>query len=168
MAASIARRELGASELRREAVRCRDVAAARRMPAPALVLEGSSREQAARHAGRDRQSLRDWVHRCNAEGLAGLHDRPRPGPRPRLTPERMAALEKVVDEGPDPERDGVARWRRVDPQARIKERLGVGLHERGVGKLLRRRGFVRLSVRPGHPSGDPAARAAFEQASLAW
>src|SRR4051794_18619187 len=80
MTVAITRQELGAVELRREARRCRDTAASRRMLALALVLEGSSREEAARAAGMDRQTLRDWVHRYNAEGgLAGLRDRPRSG-----------------------------------------------------------------------------------------
>ena len=168
MTVAITRRELSATELRREAVRCRDAAASRRMLALALVLEGNSREAAARSAGMDRQSPCCWVHRYNEEGLAGLHDRPHPGPKPRLTPEQLAELEKVLDEGPDPERDGVVRWRRVDLQAWIKARFGVELHERSVGKLLRRQGFVRLSLRPQHPSSDPAAQAAFKQTSLAW
>ncbi len=168
MTVAITRRELSASELRREAVRCRNVAASRRMLALALVLEGCSREEAARFAGMDRQSLRDWVHRYNAKGLAGLHDRPRPGPRPRLTPEQLRKFEKVVEEGPDPVRDGVVRWRRVDLQTWIKAQFGIELHERSVGKLLRRQGFVRLSVRPHHPSSDPAAQAAFKQTSPSW
>jgi transposase len=45
------------------------------MLALALVLEGSSREEAARAAGMERQTLGDWVHRYNAEGLPGLRDR---------------------------------------------------------------------------------------------
>jgi class 3 adenylate cyclase len=92
MTVGITRHELGAGDLRREARRCRDGAASRRMLALALVLEGSSREEAARHAGMDRQTLRDWVHRYNAEGLAGLRDRPRSGRKPRLTPEQEAEL----------------------------------------------------------------------------
>ena len=90
MTIAITRRELGAGEPRREAKRCRDAAAARRMLALALVLEGASRQEAARHAGMDRQTLRDWVHRYNAEGLPGLHDRRRSGRKPRLTPEQEA------------------------------------------------------------------------------
>ena len=66
MTVAVTRKEPGAAELRREAGRCRDARAARRMLAPALVLEGASREEAARAAGMDRQTLRDWVHRCNA------------------------------------------------------------------------------------------------------
>jgi hypothetical protein len=37
------------------------------MLALALVLEGASRTDAARLCGMDRQTLRDWVHRYNAE-----------------------------------------------------------------------------------------------------
>src|SRR5689334_3726985 len=168
MTVAITREELGAVELRREAGRCRDARAARRMLAPALVLEGRSRAEAARAAGMDRQTLRDWVHRYNAEGLAGLSDRRRPGPRPRLTPEQEAALATAVEQGPDPDRDGVVRWRRVDLQALIETRFAVRLHERSVGKVLRRLGFTRLSVRPEHPKADEAAQEAFKKASPIW
>jgi transposase len=168
MTIAITRHELGAGELRREARRCRDAAAARRMLALALVLGGSSREEAARHAGMDRQTLRDWVHRYNLEGLPGLHDRRRSGRKPRLTPEKEAELATAVDRGPDPDRDGVVRWRRVDLQALIEARFAVRLHERSVGKVLRRLGFARLSVRPKHPKADEAAQAAFKKASPRW
>jgi transposase len=168
MVVGITRRELGAGELRREAGRCRDARAARRMLALALVLEGASREEAARAAGMDRQTLRDWVHRYNAEGLAGLHDRRRPGRKPRLTPGQEAELAAAVEQGPDPDRDGVVRWRRVDLRALIEARFAVRLHERSVGKVMRRLGFSRLSVRPEHPKADEAAREAFKKASPSW
>src|ERR671929_1773763 len=165
MTMAITRRELDAGGLRREAGRCRDARAARRMLALALVLEGASRAEAARHAGMDRQTLRDWVHRYNAEGLPGLSDRCRPGPRPRLSPEQEAELVTAVEQGPDPDRDGVVRWRRVDLQALIEARFAVRLHERSVGEVLRRLGFARLSVRPRHPKADAAAQEAFKKAS---
>jgi transposase len=168
MTIAITRQELGAGELRREARRCRDAAASRRMLALALVLEGSSRAEAARHAGMDRQTLRDWVHRYNAEGLPGLHDRPRSGRKPRLTAEQEAELVTAVERGPDPDRDGVVRWRRTDLKALIEARFGVRLHERSVGKVLYRLGFARLSVRPKHPLSDPAAQEAFKKASPSW
>jgi transposase len=168
MTIATTRHELGSDGLRREAARCRDAAAARRMLALALVLGGGSREAAARAAGMDRQTLRDWVHRYNAEGLAGLRDRPRSGRKPRLTPEQGAELAAVVERGPDPDRDGVVRWRRIDLKALIEARFDVRLHERSVGKVLRRLGFARLSVRPRHPKADEAAQAAFRQASPSW
>jgi len=138
------------------------------MLALALVLEGGSRAEAARAAGMDRQTLRDWVHRYNAEGLAGLSDRRRPGPRARRSPEQEAELVTAVEQGPDPDRDGVVRWRRVDLRALIEARFAVRLHERSVGKLLRRLGFARLSVRPRHPKADEAAQEAFKKASPSW
>jgi putative transposase len=183
MTVAITRLELSAGDLRQEAKRCRDGAAARRMLALALVLEGHAREQAARHAGMERQTLRDWVHRYNAQGLAGLHDRSHPGPKPRLTAEQMTELGAIVEQGPDPERDGIVRWRRVDLQAVIERRFDVKLHERSVGlsaaltsrrgiglrpMVLRRLGFAHLSVRPKHPSSDPEVQAAFKKASASW
>jgi transposase len=168
MTVAVTRRELGAEDLRREARRCREVAASRRMLALALVLEGTSRGEAARAAGMDRQTLRDWVHRYNGEGLAGLRDRRRPGRKPRLTPEQETELAAVVERGPEPDRDGVVRWRRADLRALVERRFEVRLHERSVGKVLRRLGFTRLSVRPKHPKADAAAQAAFKEASPRW
>src|SRR5436305_1584172 len=165
---AITRAEHGPAELRAAAARAGDGASTRRMLALALVLEGRSRTEAARSCGMDRQTLRDWVHRFNAEGLAGLSDRRRSGRRPRLSPEQEAELVTAVEQGPDPDRDGVVRWRRVDLQALIEARFTVRLHERSVGKVLRRLGFARLSVRPKHPKADEAAQEAFKKASPTW
>jgi transposase len=168
MAVAITREGLSAADLRREAARSRDANAARRMPAIALVLDGHSREAAAEACGMDRQTLRDWVHRYNAEGLAGLVNRRAPGPAPRLSAEQEAAVDRWVEQGPELERDGVVRWRCRDLQERIGREFGVGLHERTVGKLLAKLRFRRLSVRPRHPESDPAAQAAFRGASPSW
>ncbi len=153
MTVGITRRELDAGDLRREAGRCRDARAARRMLALALVLEGCSRETAARHAGMERQTLRDRVHRHNAEGLVGLRDRGRPGRKPRLTPGQEAELVAAVERGPDPDRDGVVRWRRVDLQALIETRFDLRLHERSVG------GQGAAPARPRAALGAPEAPA---------
>ena len=118
-AVAVTRRDLSAAELRREAARSRDPRAARRMLAIALVLEGRTRTEAAETCGMDRQTLRDWVHRYNDEGLAGLLNRSAPGPAARLSAEQRAELARWVEEGPDPARDGVVRWRCKDLQARI-------------------------------------------------
>src|SRR3954454_20031803 len=75
-----------------------------RLLALANVLDGMSRDEAARAAGMDRQTLRDRVHRYNAEGLAGLRDRPRSGRQARLTPGQEGELAAAVEQGPDPDR----------------------------------------------------------------
>ena len=154
-AVSITRRDLTAAGLRAAADRTGDARAARRMRAIALVLEGADRGAAARAYGMDRQTLRDWVHRYNAEGLAGLTSRRGP-PRPRkLTPEQTEALAGWFAAGPDPERDGVARWRRRDLQRRISMAFGIEVHERTVDKYLAALGFQRLGPPPRRPRADP-------------
>jgi len=80
-AISITRDEHDAADLRRTAARSRDAAAARRMLALALVLEGASRAEAARSAGMDRQTLRDCVHRYNAEAWPVCRTGRTPGDR---------------------------------------------------------------------------------------
>ena len=164
-AIAITRLGLTASEVRSAAARSRDARAARRMLAIALVLEGTDRRAAAETCGMDRQTLRDWVHRYNAEGLAGLVNR-RAEPQPRrLDAGQVAELAGWVDAGPDPATDGVVRWRRQDLRRRIAERFGVELHERTVGKYLAALGYRRLSVRPRHPKADPEAQEAFKKTS---
>ena len=59
----ITREEHTADQLRLAATRSKDSAAARRMLALALVLDGASRAAAAQAAGMDRQTLRDWDQR---------------------------------------------------------------------------------------------------------
>jgi transposase len=136
------------------------------MLALALVLEGAPRTEAARSAGMDRQTLRDWVIRYNEEGLAGLRDRPGArGPKRRLSPAQEAEVAEWVRQGPDLARDGVVRWRRADLARRIAERFGVALAERTVGTVLRRLGFRRLVTRPRHPGHDAAAQASFGRTS---
>jgi transposase len=119
---------------------------------------------AAQSCAMDRQTLRDWVHRYNADGLAGLSDQPRRnGPEPRLSAEQQATVADWVEQGADLERDGVVRWRCIDLKQRIEADFDVHLHERTIGKLLRKRSFRRLSVRPQHPQSDPEAQASFRR-----
>lgn len=164
-AIGITRRDLDATELRAEAKRTTDARQARRLVAIAMVLDGQSRELAAKAGGLDRQSLRDWVHRYNAEGVAGLKDRSRSGRPPRLSDEQQAEVADWVDEGPKLETDGVVRWRRIDLQRRIEQRFAVSLHERTVGKLLHKLKFSCISGRPLHPQSDLAAQEAFKKTS---
>src|ERR1017187_2741492 len=91
-AVAIGRLDMTASALRAAASREKDGAAARRILALALVLDGADRKTAAETCGLDRQALRDWVHRYNAEGRTGRHDLRPPGPKPKLTAEQQAEL----------------------------------------------------------------------------
>src|ERR1700758_1925664 len=162
-AIEITRKDLTAKELRAASAKASDAKAARRILALALVLEGSDRKKAAESCGMDRQTLRDWVHRYNAEGLAGLRSRKPPGPSSKLTAQQETELAALVEAGPDPAQHGVVRWRRIDLRDEIARRFDVTLHERSVGKVLAKLGFRRLSVRPRHPQSDEAAQEAFKK-----
>lgn len=167
-AVAMTRKDYSAAELRRIAARTHDGDAARRMLALAQVLDGRSRGEAATLCGMDRQTLRDWVHRYNAEGLAGLFDRPHSGRPRRLTAEQEAEVARWVRQGPKLSEDGVVRWRLVDLAQKIERQFGVRLAERSVGTLVRRLGFRRLSVRPHHPRKDLAAQEAFKKTFPIW
>ena len=96
------RTDYTASEVRRFAKRAKDAAQARRLLAIASVLDGASREDAAKIGGMDRQTLRDWVIRFNEQGPDGLINIPSPGVPPKLDDTHKAFLARIVDEGPIP------------------------------------------------------------------
>ena len=114
-------------------------------------LDGWSRGEAATASGMDRQTLCDWVHRYNSGDVEGLATAPRCGRPSALSEAQMAELKELVIKGPDPEKDGVVRWRCVDLRAKIAARFAVTFHKRSVAKLLGKLGLTRLQPRPYHP-----------------
>jgi transposase len=161
------RDDYDAAQLRALAKRSRDVRQTRRLLALAAVYDGMSREEAAKVGGMDRQTLRDWAHRFNAEGPEGLTNRAAPGRQRRLTEAQMEALAEIVETGPDPKVDGVVRWRRIDLKRVIEERFGVVYSERAISDLLARLAFSYISGRPQHPRQDERVLDAFKKTSRA-
>jgi transposase len=166
MSALAIRDDIGSEELRRRARRERDGRVSARLIAIANALEGMDRASAARLAGMDRQTLRDWVHRYNAEGIAGLCNRPAPGRRPKLTEGQMAALKAVVLLGPDPAVDKIARWRIVDLCRWVEQRWGVSYSETGMLRLLWSLDLSHRKTRPRHPQSNEKAQQAFKKGGL--
>jgi transposase len=151
------------AELRRRA-RCeRDRRAARRMLAVASALEGLPRAEAARLAGMERQALRDTVLRYNAEGLAGLRDRVRPGRPPTLGEAEQALLRAVILRGPEPERDGCREWTLPALCRWIEARFDKRLRPASLSRVVRGLDLSRQKTRPLHPQADAAAQAAFKK-----
>lgn len=167
LALEITREDHSAAELRGIAGRCRDAAQVRRLLALALVLDGRSRTEAAEQNGMDRQTLRDWVHRYNHSGIAGLRSRKSPGRAPALDAAQRVELRQLVIDGPDPERDEVVRWRCADLRDEVVRRFNVEVHESTIGKWLHQLGLTPLQPRPYHPEKDAAAEAAFKKTSAA-
>ena len=165
-AVKITRTDHTPGELRAIAARSKDTAQTRRLLAIAMVLEGASRLDAARQAGMDRQTLRDWVHRYNEAGVDGLVSRVAPGATPKLTEAQMAELRELVLAGPDPDIHQVVRWRCVDLCGEVTRRFFVTVDEGTIGRWLRKFGLTRLQPRPFHPKKDAAAQEDFKKTSM--
>ncbi len=166
MSALMIRDDISSGELRRQARRDRDGRVSARLIAIANALDGMDRATAARLAGMDRQTLRDWVHRYNAEGIAGLCDRPKRGRLPKLSEGQMASLKAIVLAGPDPAADQVGRWRVVDLCRYVEERWEVSYSETGMLRLLWSLDLSHRKTRPRHPQSDAKAQQAFKKGGL--
>jgi transposase len=147
-----------ADDLRRLARRERNRRAALRMLALAHAMEGMTRAEAARLVGMERQALRDAVIRYNAEGLAGLHDRPKPGRTPRLTEGEQAAL-RACDGGGDWTLPMLCRW--------LESHFGKTMHPDSLSRVVRRLNLSRQKTRPLHPKANAAAQVAFKKGAYA-
>ena len=56
-----------------------------------LLEQGETLKEAARLCGMNVRNVRKWAERFRAEGLAGLHDKPRPGRNPVFSPRGRVA-----------------------------------------------------------------------------
>ena len=163
------RRDYSSKELRRLAGRVKNVGQARRLLAIAAVLDGASREEAAKVGGMDRQTLRDWVIRFNERGPDGLINKSAPGARGKLSKKHKAFLAGLVEEGPTPAIHGVVRWRACDLIMRLHEEFGVSVSDDTVYRALKDLGFSHVSARPKAYKQDAEAVEAFKKTSPpAW
>jgi transposase len=164
----VTRGDLTPADLRAASAKSADGAQVRRMLAVALVLEGRPRTEAAALNGMDRQTLRDWVHRYNADGIEGLKSRKSPGRAPFLTEAQKAELRELVIKGPDPAVHKAVRWRCADLRGEVARRWSIEVHESTIGAWLGELGLTRLQPRPVHPKKDADAETTFKKTSSAW
>jgi transposase len=74
---------------------------ARRFVAVARLKRGESSAAVARSLGVSLQSVQRWARWHRSGGAEGLRRRPKTGgPRPKLPPEKLARLGKLLEEGP--------------------------------------------------------------------
>ena len=159
------RTDYTAGEVRRFARRAKDGAQARRLLALAAVLDGASREEAAKIGGMDRQTLRDWVIRYNEQGPDGLINIPSPGAPPKLDETQKAFLRRIVEEGPIPAIHGVVRWRACDLVKQLHAQFGLSVSDATVYRALKELGFSHVSARPKAYRQDRQAIEAFKKIS---
>ena len=161
------REDYSAEELRALARRAKDVNQSRRLLSLAAVRDGMDRGSAARIGGMDRQTLRDWVHRFNADGPEGLIDNWTEGPKPRLSAEQLAEFAAIVEAGPDREKDGVVRWRRSTSSVSSPSGSASSSTSATSESFSKKLGFSHMSARPRHPAQDERIVEAFKKTSRA-
>ena len=130
----ITRTDLTATELRAAAAKFGDAAVVRRLLAITLLLEGHSRTAVAEMNAMTRQTLRDWVHRYNDEGVAGLRSRTGPGRTPVLTDAQMAELKEIESRAGSgaAHRDALALLRSARGERGAMVRDGLRTNRRAV------------------------------------
>jgi transposase len=143
----------------------KNAAQARRLLAIAAVLDGATREEAAKIGVMDRQTLRDWVIRFNQQGPDGLINKLSPGAPGKLTDEHKAFLVRLVEDGPIPAIDGVVRWRACDLIMRLHEEFGIAVSDDTVYRALKELGFSHVSARPKAYKQNAEAMETFKKTS---
>ena len=98
-----------------------------RQPEPSSSVACGSRWNGPGGGGEDWRHGSPDVARLGSSlqrfGAGGLIDNRTEGRKPRLSEEQLAQSAKIVEAGPDREKDGIVRWRRVDLKRVIAERL---------------------------------------------
>lgn len=141
----------------------KDSAQARRCLALAAVADGLSRTDAAKAGGMDRQTLRDWVHRFNDEGIDGLKDRHAGAPPRKLTSEQEDAILSLIEMDPIPNVHGCVRWRLTDLCAYAHDQWDISMEIDAMSRMLKCRGYSLLTARPQHHAQDPKVIETFKK-----
>jgi transposase len=132
---------LSAAELRALAREKKDSRIVKRLLLVAHLVEGASRPAAGRAVGLSPQAAYIWLKRYNAEGVAGLTDRPRSGRPRRLQAEQTAAFKARLTAGA--ENDGVVAFRGRDARRILREEFDADYSLTGTYALLHRLKLTR-------------------------
>ena len=166
MAAPIPLRDdFTAKELRKLARKTSDATQARRLLSLAVIYDGGSRTDASHTGGVTLQIIRDWVLRFNTEGPEGLKDKHGGGKPCLLNEEQLQGLENIIEKGPTPAIHTVVRWRLCDLTQWVWEEYRVSISTSRLGRILRARGWRKLSTRPCHRQRNIEANEAFKKTS---
>lgn len=153
------RSDVGSEALRRLAGRERNARVARRMLAIANALDGMSRAEAAKLAGMDRQTLRDWVIRYNEAGIEGVTDRWGSGRPPAVSEGELAVVKAKLLEASCRRSDAAPPLRIIDVADMIEQRTGVRYSLSGAHRLMQSLDLSYQKTGPSHPKADPRAQA---------
>jgi transposase len=136
-----------------------------RMQAIKALLLGVARPTVAELFAVSERVVFDWVRRFNEAGIDGLIDRPRSGRPPKLSPERSAEVEDLVEH---PDKAGEAHWTGRKLHGYLREQLGCEIGYSTVMRWLHEAGFRLKVPQPWPDRQDEEQRAAFVAQVREW
>jgi transposase len=108
----------------------------RRLRAWALSQQGWRVGPIAAALGVTHGAVSQWLARAQQGGEASLHDRPRPGRVPRLSPEQQAKVPELLTRGAEAWGFRGERWTRARVAEVLRREFGVSYHPAHVSRLL--------------------------------
>jgi transposase len=106
-----------------------------------LLLEGQRPGWIVEVLGLTRMSLTRWIHGVNAEGLAALTPKPRPGRPARLTPAVRQALGSHLDQSPQAFGLPRVQWDGPTLAVHLARHFGITLQVRQAQLWLHQLGY---------------------------
>src|SRR5438067_5522590 len=115
----------------------RDWREGRRLRAWELKQQGWSQRQIAAALGVSEGAVSQWLRRVREGGVEALRRRPRPGPKPKLTPAQRAELLRLLAQGAQAHGFIGEVWTTTRVATVIRRHFGVQYHPAHVSRLLR-------------------------------
>jgi transposase len=113
----------------------------RRRRAIALLQQGLTPVEVARHVGVDRRSVRRWRASHERAGQAGVRAKPVPGRPPKLDARHRAQLERVLVRGAEAAGFPTPLWTCPRVADVLRRQFSVRYHVDHIGRVLRTLGW---------------------------
>ena len=124
-----------------EAEAAKDLATWRRAYCVLGYIDGQTAIAMATALSINRTAITKWLAWYSAEGADGLRTTPPPGRVPRLKPEQLAEVSRVVEAGPIAAGFNSGMWTGALVGQWIEKRFGVRYHPQHIPRLLHQLGF---------------------------
>jgi transposase len=106
-----------------------------------LAHHGWTAPAIARELRLSKHTVRQWLRRFNAQGLAGLADRPRSGRPPTYTPEEVGGVVALALTDPDALDLPFGCWTLDRLAVYLNEVIGLPIKRSRIGEVLRAEGL---------------------------
>lgn len=125
-----------------EAMKSADARVAKRATVLHSLHLGYRVEDVAQMHNLSPASVYNHFQRFEAEGIAGLPDKPKSGRPPKATPEYIALLEQTLESDPKDKGYGFTVWTQARLRQSLVQQTGIALSRSRFQELLERLGYV--------------------------